>query len=369
MQQHKIRIIMHCSATDRGPFVGTKDQVGISLCMIVRDEAQCINSCLSAARPHVDEIIVIDTGSLDNTIELAEPFTDVLRQFTWIDDFSAARNYSLQFATQPWTLVLDADEILSSQDYARLRQLASTDSIDGFYLTQRRYVDNPEGNDAMWKPISGPDRFSKSYKGYRENEILRFFRNTSAIRYSGRVHEIVDMTITQDRIGVSEIIIHHYHENSDNDTEQHVMRNLRIQENLISSNMATSRDYLSAGAAHLSQTRRFDKAEEYLMKAFEMGADAGSTLEALAETHYRNGQLQQARTIYQNLHESGLGSTAVLNNLSNLLIKAGDLRGSAQLLEQLLDLGIEDPTRKERVQQNLDALRQAIAGQQPNSDH
>ena len=70
--------------------MGTKDQVGISLCMIVRDEAHCINSCLSAARPHVDEIIVIDTGSLDNTIELAEPFTDMLRQFTWIDDFSAA---------------------------------------------------------------------------------------------------------------------------------------------------------------------------------------------------------------------------------------------------------------------------------------
>jgi glycosyltransferase involved in cell wall biosynthesis len=348
--------------------VETKLHDGISLCMIVRDEALCIERGLAAARPHVDQIIVVDTGSSDNTRELAEPFTDILKHFTWIDDFSAARNYSLQFASQQWTLVLDADEILSEQDYRQLRQLTHTQSTDGYYLTQRRYLVNAPDNDPRWKPVKVPDRFSKDYTAYTENAILRFFRNTSAIRYSGRIHEIVDEAIMADRTANTNIIIHHYHENPENDTEQHVRRNLRIQEILISSGKATARDYLSAGSAHLANTQRFDKAEEYLSKALEMGADAGETLEALAITHYKNGRLQQATAIYQNLYESGRGSTSVLNNLSNLLIKAGDLQGSARLLEQLLSLDIENPTRKERIQQNLNAIRHAIAEQQSSSD-
>ena len=346
----------------------TKLHDGISLCMIVRDEAHCIEHCLAAARPHVDQIIVVDTGSLDNTRELADPFTDILKHFTWIDDFSAARNYSLQFASQPWTLVLDADELLSEQDYLNLRELTYTELADGYYLTQRHYLDNTQGDDAMWKPVSEPDRFSRDYCGYKENKILRFFRNTKTIRYSGRIHEIVDMTIAPHRIDNTNIIIHHYHENAENDTEQHVIRNLRIQEILISSGTATASDYLSAGAAHLRSTRRFDKAEEYLSRALEMGAEAGATLEALAEAHYRHGQLQQAKVIYQNLYNSGLGSTAVLNNLSNLLVKAGDLGGSAHLLEQLLHLGVENPARRKRIQHNLNALRRAISEQPSSSD-
>ena len=346
----------------------TKNRDGISLCMIVRDEAHCIKECLAAARPHVDEIVVVDTGSLDNTIELAEPFTDILEHFTWIDDFSAARNYSLELASQPWTLVLDADEMLSEQDYRQLRQLTHTESTDAYCLTQRHYLHNAQDDNAVWKPVREPDRFSKNYKGYSENRILRFFRNTGTIRYSGRVHEIVDGAIMADRAANTNIIIHHYHENPENDSKQHVMRNLRIQEILIASDTATARDYLSAGSAHSVTTHRFDKAEEYLSKALEMGADAGETLEALAITHYKNGRLQQATAIYQNLYDSGRGSSSVLNNLSNLLIKAGDLQGSALLLEQLLNLGIENPTRKERIQQNLDAIRRAIAEQRHTPD-
>jgi tetratricopeptide (TPR) repeat protein len=337
--------------------------------MIVRDEAHCIKECLAAARPHVDEIVVVDTGSLDNTIELAKPFTDILEHFTWIDDFSAARNYSLELASQPWILVLDADEMLSETGYSQLRQLTPNELTDGYFLTCRRYLDDSEGDEAMWQPVTEPDPFSRGYGGYIEHKILRFFRNTGVIRYSGRIHEIVDSTIMADRAATRNIMIYHYHENPDNDSEQHIMRNLKIQEILISSDTATARDYLSAGSAHLLTTQHFDKAEEYLSKALEMGADAGETLEALAITHYKAGRLQQATAIFQTLYDSGRGSSSVLNNLSNLLIKAGDLEGSAHLLEQLLNLGVENPARRERIQQNLITLRHAIAEQQHTSDN
>ena len=346
----------------------TESKKGISLCMIVRDEAHCIETVLSTTRPHVEEIVLVDTGSQDNTVSLAKPYVDILRHFSWIDDFSAARNFSLSLARQPWILVLDADEVIAPRDFPTLRQLTESDSRDGFYLTQRLYKENQKGDEAAWKLADNRDPFSKQYRGYRENQILRLFRNKPSIQFEGRIHEIVDRSIDESRIEDSTIPIHHYHEDPKKDTERHVLRNLAIQENLISRNEATARDYLSAGMAHLRTTKKLTTPIEYLTKALEMGAEVdASILEALAEAYYRNGQLREATNIYRRLYETNLGSSAVLNNLSNLLIRAGDLSGGAKLLEELLQREIVDPIRKQRIEQNLKAVRNAMRDE-PEAD-
>ena len=342
-------------------------KTGISLCMIVRDEAHCIETVLSTSRPHVEEIVLVDTGSEDSTVAIATPYVDTLDHFSWVDDFSAARNYSLSLANQPWILVLDADEVIAPQDFSKIRQLIESDTYDGFYLTQRLYGDNKESDDALWKNVDSKDPYSKQYRGYLENPILRLFRNDSSFRYEGRVHEIVGRSVKQSRIGTTNVPIHHYHENPENDTEQHVLRNLAIQEEVIQANQATAMDYLSAGTVHLRTTGNLDRAEEYLLKASELGGEAGITLEVLAEAFYRSGQLTKAIKLYERLYENGQGSTAVLNNLSNLLVKTGDFRRSANLLEELLEQEIEDPSRRQRIEQNLEALRAAI-GDQPKGD-
>ncbi|HEY9906517.1 MAG TPA: glycosyltransferase family 2 protein, partial [Thermosynechococcaceae cyanobacterium] len=91
----------------------------LSLCMIVRDEAAALPRCLKSVQGVVDETIVVDTGSVDDTIAVAQSFSQLLNvrvhQFTWCHDFSAARNYSLQYAQGEWILILDADEILQPE--------------------------------------------------------------------------------------------------------------------------------------------------------------------------------------------------------------------------------------------------------------
>ena len=72
-----------------------KDNSALSLCMIVRDEELSLEKTLFTARPHVDEMIIVDTGSTDLTCSIAKKYADRLEYFEWIDDFSAARNYSL----------------------------------------------------------------------------------------------------------------------------------------------------------------------------------------------------------------------------------------------------------------------------------
>ena len=337
-----------------------KGSLGISLCMIVRDEEFSIETALSSARPHVDQIIVVDTGSIDKTVSIAKKYADRLEYFEWIDDFSAARNYSLQFAEYPWILVLDADEIIGDEDYSKLRKLILDDSFDGFMLLQRQYTNNPEANNPSWRVAGSEDQFSRNYRGYSVNPILRLFKNDDSIKYSGSVHEIVDQSIDPDRIGMSDVPIHHYHEDPNNETHRHIARNLKIQERLINDETATSRDYLSAAATHFRKTGDLEKAEKYLAKALEMGADKTVIMETMAELHYRRGELESAFKLYRQLYDSNLGSTSVLNNLSNLYLKAGDLKSAAHLLQELLDRGVDDPVRRDRISENLQAILGAM---------
>jgi len=84
----------------------------LSLCLIVRDSEKVLAQTLDSAKSFVDEIIVVDTGSLDGTIELAKSYGAQVETFEWIDDFAAARNYSFSFATGDWIMWLDAGDVI-----------------------------------------------------------------------------------------------------------------------------------------------------------------------------------------------------------------------------------------------------------------
>jgi len=88
--------------------------MSVSLCMIVRDEEATLAECLESVRHVVDEMIVLDTGSRDRTIEIAQTAGAQVHTFEWCNDFAAARNVALQYITSDWVLVLDADEVLLS---------------------------------------------------------------------------------------------------------------------------------------------------------------------------------------------------------------------------------------------------------------
>ncbi|MGF1515730.1 MAG: tetratricopeptide repeat protein [Elainellaceae cyanobacterium] len=92
----------------------------LSLCMIVKDEAERLAACLKSAQPIVDEIIIVDTGSTDATPEIAQQFGASVHHTPWNNDFAAPRNLALQQATQDWVLVLDADEYLTPAAIAQI---------------------------------------------------------------------------------------------------------------------------------------------------------------------------------------------------------------------------------------------------------
>lgn len=114
--------------------------ITISLCMIVKNEEQTLGRCLGCVRDIADEIIVVDTGSADRTKEIAAAYTDKIYDFPWINDFSAARNFSFSKASMDYILWLDADDVLLPEDIAKFQQLKAalppgTDAIMMRYNT------------------------------------------------------------------------------------------------------------------------------------------------------------------------------------------------------------------------------------------
>lgn len=153
----------------------------IALVMIVRDEAPRIQRALASALPWVDDALVLDTGSVDNTPALAEAAGARVAQMRWKNDFAAARNRALELAGADWHLVLDADEVLAhgGQAIAALRQMAPT------FVGSLR-VDSRQGLGPQ--AVVSPSWISRVLPGH--------------LRYCGRVHEQVRHSLPVQRLPV-----------------------------------------------------------------------------------------------------------------------------------------------------------------------
>ncbi len=144
----------------------------ISLCMIVRDEAELLPGCLESAVGAVDEIVVLDTGSTDNTRSIAGDFGALVIPAAWTD-FSTARNQVLRRASGDWVLVLDADEELLPETPDRLRELALADEADAYALRVINSVELSEFIDVEKSP---------------KFHMVRFFKREGAL-YMNPIHE------------------------------------------------------------------------------------------------------------------------------------------------------------------------------------
>ncbi len=117
---------------------GGRVQLGgyrLSVCVIVRNEEAVLARCLESVRAAADELVVVDTGSTDGTVEIARRFGARLGAFPWVDDFAAARNAALELATGEWVLWLDADDYLAAEDLEQVRALKQEPPDHAFCFT------------------------------------------------------------------------------------------------------------------------------------------------------------------------------------------------------------------------------------------
>lgn len=167
-----------------------QNKPNLSLCMITKNEEAFLEQCLDSVKDAVDEIIIVDTGSTDKTLEIAKKFVAKIIDFKWVDNFSVARNESLKHATCDWILVLDADETIAKEDLVKLKELISNEECIGYYFTIRTYSDNSKA--AGWvSSTSDKYKESKAASGWFATRLIRLFRNNKSIKFEGIIHETV----------------------------------------------------------------------------------------------------------------------------------------------------------------------------------
>lgn len=151
----------------------------ISLAMIVKNEEAVLGRVLQAASQFCSELIVVDTGSTDRTVEVAEAAGAQVHRFEWVNDFAAARNYAFSKCTGEWILWLDADDILTEETVQAGREL--------------RDVHLPATDRDV---VTAPYHYSYTADGKVDIGLLRerFLRRSAGHQWVGRIHECIDMT-------------------------------------------------------------------------------------------------------------------------------------------------------------------------------
>lgn len=157
----------HFTHDKKGLFMS---QLPISVCMIAKNEEKNIERCLSSLQPYGFEIILVDTGSNDRTKELAAKYTDKIYDFIWCDDFSAARNFSLEKASNNWIFMMDCDEWIESIDLEELDYFRKHLSYAAGSVTRENLTGTPE------RPSMTTD------------QTERFF-SKKLFKYTGIIHE------------------------------------------------------------------------------------------------------------------------------------------------------------------------------------
>jgi glycosyltransferase involved in cell wall biosynthesis len=162
--------------------------------MIARDEHACVAQCLESVRPVVDELIVIDTGSNDDTRDIARSYGARVADFSWCDDFAAARNAAIDLASHPWVLSMDADDTVDQANRARLAAI-----FDGLGEDNAGYL--------MQCASLGQHGTVISSVGH-----VRLFRNDPRIRWEHRIHEQIAAAIQRAGgcIVATDVVVHHH---------------------------------------------------------------------------------------------------------------------------------------------------------------
>jgi glycosyltransferase involved in cell wall biosynthesis len=262
--------------------------------MIVKNEEKYLEGCLESVKNVADEIVIVDTGSEDSTLDIAERYGAKIYHFEWIDDFSAARNFALSKSTGDWILYLDADERLSKDSFEEVKSIISSGKKYGV-LCKVRSHDDAKGFSSVMK-------------------YVRLFKNDSRLRFSGSVHEQIVPSLDELNYEYTDsgITIYHYgYSLSKDEFKTKAERNLEI----------LLKDYAESPTSYLS----FQIAQSFAI--LEKGEEAESYFLKMVDDedcfpHYR---------------------VIAYRYIAGRFMKAGELVKAKEWIEKGISLGVKQP--------------------------
>jgi len=291
----------------------------ISLVAIARDEEADIGRCLASVRDVVSEMVVVDTGSSDSTVAIAESAGARVVHAAWTDDFAAARNRSLDEASGDWALVLDADEELVSPGTSleRIREALTDEATWGWQLRVRNL--SPEAEMVEYTDVL----------------LTRLFRLHPAVRYESRIHEQVTPSILRagGKVGKLDVtLLHHGYSRTTAQGSSRSGRNIRALESLVTERATDPYAHYQLGCA-LQAGGRPAEAAIALARAKELdvgllpAAVRSGLLLRLSQLALQARRDQEAASLARESLNLDPDNTVALQVLAVASVGAGDLAG------------------------------------------
>ena len=231
--------------------------------MIVKNEEENLPRCLNSVANMVDEIIIVDTGSTDRTVEIAKKYGAKVYHHTWEGNFSKSRNYSLKYATCDWILILDADEELSKEDAPRLKEIVKDNNYTVIsFVIKNKFKDSTQ----------------ESYAN-----MIRLFKNFSGIYYEGIVHNTIKYS--GKCLGSSLSIIHHGYNLSEDKMEEKFLRTATLLKEQIKTDPHNPTPHRYLGISYMG-VKMYDEAIAESKTALKLAEERGCLTRDLLVSYY-----------------------------------------------------------------------------------
>lgn len=316
----------------------------LSLCMIAKNEEEHIAKCLLSAKPVVDEMIVVDTGSSDRTKEIAKVLGAKVFDLPWSNDFSDARNFSISKASGDWILIMDADEILSANDYAAFKKLLTKQRTPrtAYRLTTRNYTN--EAGTKGWVENDGKYEDQEAGKGWFPSTKVRIFPRDSGIQFMNPVHEMVEPSLRQAGLKIMDcdVFIHHYGKLSKTKVIEKGRHYYRLGLQKIEE-MKGDDNALRELAIQASEIGEYAEAIKIWQKVIDLKPEDANACMNAGYAYLKLKQYENAMEFSRKAMELSSESREAALNYSAAELIAGDAQKAFEVLERLLKISADYP--------------------------
>ena len=296
----------------------------VSLTMIVKNEEANLSACLDSVADIVDEIIVVDTGSTDATINIAESRGAKVYHFPWIDDFAAARNEALRHASGDWIFWMDADDRLDEANRLKLRSLLADLPADlvGFVMKCKCTTDHESASTLV--------------------DHIRLFANHPDLCWKYRIHEQILLSIRRlgGKVRWSDVVIHHIGYQSEAIRRRKLERDFRLLTLENQENPDDPFTLFNLGSVFIEQkepAKALAALERSLVRSRPTDSITRKLYSMVAQCHRFLGNLVDAKSVCQEGRKLFSDDPEILFQESIVHQRLGDKRSAIACLERLLD--------------------------------
>jgi len=282
--------------------------IPVSVCIIAKNEEKNIEKCLRAIYKHPFEIVVVDTGSTDRTKEIAARYADKVLDFEWVDDFSAARNFSISQASHDWILVIDCDEFIEKLNFQEMQKLMKQFPHAIGQLTRDNIC------------------YDQNHNTIHMTDLVERLFNRRIYHYTGTIHEQVVRKDNEKAYGFEfPLYISHtgYH-GTPEEIQAKADRNIRLLKQELDASPDDPYLYYQLGESY-RLNNDYENAYEYFDKGFFLDVD--ETLEYVQRmvvsygyVMLQTGRLKKAQTL-ENLYDYFCDNADYLFMLGNIYLK------------------------------------------------